>query len=1173
MFKRAVNIFNGFLRKSIFCGLMIGMYSATGQVPVSLSSRTSDNTQKDKTIEALFSHIEKKYNVSFFYMEQDLMTEKAISIDTSGKELSTVLEEITKQTGLEFQVSLPNISVRKKSGDAAQIQHVLVKVTDQRNIPIPGAYLLVDGKVKGITDTDGIYRLKLSAEDSLLEVRSLGFVSSLKPVLGMSNLTFFLKEEVKNLDEVVVTAFGIPQKEKALGYSVERITTKQIDNTVYPNLTTALSGKFSGLQVVQGGSGSHGSNEVVIRGYNSIKGVNSPLYILNGIPINSLSQSTLELSGGVDYGTPIQLLNLQDIESISVLKGANAAALYGTRAANGVILINTKSPSTGKLSATFSMSGAVSSPLVLPAYQSTYGRGNLGKHSYTSDGKIQPYMVESWGPAYDTRKYTQWDGAETAYRNFGDHNSFWQQGIRGSSTLQLSGGRDNWMNFASVSYESQEGVQPNNTAQSLFLNWHTLYKFSEKLKLEVQGIYGNLSENNRPNLSASPDNPMYALSLLPTSISIKSLEQYEDSKGYPRLWDESNVAAGQISYNQNPYWSVYKNNNHDSQHKLFGFAKLFYNPNKWLSVKGTIGTDFNKVTQYLHTALNTAYKVSSASNGESSSMTDVVVKENSYSLLATADKDFMDRLTGSFSVGTSLMNYMREGSSINTASTVSGSNELGSEPYAAQEIFEHKQIQSVYAFGRVSWDNILFLDLTGRNDWSSTLPASNRSFFYPSISGSWLVAETFGINNHFLNYLKLRSSWAKAGNDAPPYRLELIYNTGPGHLGQPYGYYSPREPNYDLKPEITTSVEFGGDVGLFNNRVQASFTYYHSITGNQIVATPVAPSYGFIEKNINAGEVQNRGIELNLHWDLLKRKEIQWDWTFNFNANRSKVLSLAKNVESIQLTNIEGLSVETRVGEPYGQIVGNAYLRDEEGNIVVMGDGPNKGLPVMSEEKQVLGNYAPDWTGSLATNFKLGNFDISCLLDTRMGGEIFSFTNMLLSGNGKGEWTEKGRERWYESENMRKELGYTSSEWNPVGGHLVEGVLAYQNPNYDSEIGNESPYIFTKEANGQYVDPQRYWSTISARGGRAIHEAFVYDASFIRIKELSVGYTFSNKRLERTNLDYLRISLVASNLQYLYRKAPGIDPDAVLKFENAIGIERYSHPTARSVGVSITGKF
>ena len=1022
---------------------------------------------------------------------------------------------------------------------AAQDRTVTGTVSDaETGDPLPGATVRVLGTTRGVaTGPAGTYRLDVPAGADSLAVSYIGYVRQLVAIDGRSTVDVALAPEVVAGDGVVVTALGIEREQRTIGYSVQEVEARELTEVPDANLVNALQGKLAGVQITQSGTGAGGSSRVTIRGNRFIGDFgNQPLYVVDGLPINGGNAQPVGAFGGIDYGGGAADIDPNDVESVTILRGANAAALYGALAANGAILLTTRKGSE-RTAASFSSTTTAGTPLVLPDLQNAFGRGSsgtfCGRASCDEAGEIPGDI--SWGAPLDGQSVPTWTGDAIAYApqpgNVGD---FYDTSFSTVNSLSLSTGGQRATARFSLSNLQSDGLLPGNTLDRTNLGLRASATPLDRLTVDGSASYVAESGFNRPSLTKNPDNVVYNTVHFPRNLRLSDLETFRTSDGFPRIWTEAS------SFRQNPYWTVNLNTNEDERDRLIGLLRVQYELADWLSAFVRGGTDYSEVRREIRVATNTSYKPGGLGEYR---VERSQVQQTNYDALATAKGTLADvpggALGGQLSVGANLrtlrsesLGHFGRGFAVPDLFTVS--NLVAPEPLYGVSA---KEVRSVYALAQLSYGGTLFLDVTGRNDWSSSLPQGTNSYFYPSVTGSLFWSDLLGVEA--ISYGKLRGSWARVGNDTDPYRTGFAYTLGVGHAGQPFGSLPIVLPLVDLKPQITNSFEGGLDLAFGDDRVTTSLTGYWTDTANQILRLPISASTGYREGFVNAGSIQNWGVEALVGAALVRDLGgFGWDISLNWAANRSEVAALTDDVSTYTLSSELGLSIVAEEGEPFGQIRGSAFLRDPEGRRVIGADG----LPVRAEGESVLGNFQPDWIGGVSNTLRFGTLSLRTLLDIRLGGDVYSLTNATAAEQGTAAFTVPGREAWYAG----------------TGGYVADGAV---------NVGTDDAPVW--EENTQAVDPQAYWTSVGGEDGVA--EAFVYDGSFVKLREVALTLRLPSALLDRVRMRRATVSLVGRNLAILHKNTPGFDPESSYNTTlTAQGREAFAFPPTRTVGLGLT---
>jgi TonB-linked SusC/RagA family outer membrane protein len=1019
---------------------------------------------------------------------------------------------------------------------AGTVQGTVVDATTGRGLA--GVQISVAGtNVRGGTNTEGEYRLSgVPAGTRTVTATRVGYTTGTQTVTlaagGAATANFRLATSAVELEGLVVTALGITRQERSIGTAVQQVTAEELTTAREVNIVNALSGKVSGVTVTNAGP-QGGSSRIVIRGASSIAGNNQPLFIVDGIPIDN-SAPRLGGFGGVDYGNAAQDINPNDIASISVLKGPNAAALYGSRAANGAIVITTKSgKGSGDLGITASQNVTFENPLRLPNYQNEFGQGSGGKFDYVDGnyGGVNDGTDESWGPRLDGRLIRQFfSNGEPAPWVASPNNvrDFFETGRTLNTNVSLATSSDKANVRLSLSRMDQDGMYPGFGLERTTIALNGGSNLTNRLSASAAVQYIASDGNNRPGVGYDGDNPMLQFVWFGRQVDVAQLrEMYFANPNQMSNWN--------YSYHSNPYWIALANSNFDSRDRIIGNVSGTFKVTDWLSATGRSGTDWYEDSRKRTYAAGT---IGLDYVGDNGAFVDnqQFFQETNTEFLLSANPELSSDWSVNANVGGNRRDYTRRFNNafvrnLSAPGVFSLSN--AADPPVVTDYRENKQVNSLFGQAQLGFRDFLFLEATGRNDWSSTLPDDNNSYFYPSVSASFIFTDALSsMVPSAMSFGKLRASWARVGNDADPYQLTSVYTPDQPFNGVPRFAVNNVIPNAGLKPENTESWEIGTEMRFLNDRLTLDGTYYNSATTNQILAVDISPTTGFTRKVLNAGEVSNKGVELLASAIPIRLNNgFEWEITGNFAKNNSEVTELFGDVQSIVLGNYWSLTVEARKGEPYGALYGFGYQRDPNGNIIVSG---TTGRPLRSTDKRVLGNYNPDWVGGLNNRFSFGGLDFSFLIDTKQGGELFSVTNMFGRYAGILAETVEGR-------------GYDGAD-----SLLVQGVVR-------KVSGSDTTYV----PNTTKTTAERY-----NHGLYGLHEAHVFDASFVKLREVKLGYNLPTSLTQRVKVSGINLSLVGRNL-WLKTNAPHIDPETAFDASNAQGLEFGQFPSARSVGFNV----
>ncbi len=1061
---------------------------------------------------------------------------------------------------------------------------------------IPGVSVLAKGTQVGtVTDLNGKYSLNVPANAKVLQFSFVGMQTVEVTIGNQTVIDVQMKPTMTAIEGVVVTALGISREKKSLGYAVQDVKGDELTQARQPNMINALSGRIAGLQVTSSSGNIGGSSRVLIRGVNSMTGNNNPLYVIDGVPIDNSdfnSYNTARGAGGYDYGNMAQDINGDDVESVSVLKGPSAAALYGARAANGVILITTKKGKSGKgkgIGVSLNSGVTLENVAYLPKYQNLYGGGTTFDGPGTSNGFLVQeingieYLLpdyatdESWGPKYDPniqylpywslydwealgKPTTNPDGTpyklETApwVAPAHDVKDFFETQVGWTNNVALTSANENGAFRLSYTNLTSNGYMPNSKLNRNTINFNGNSKFGKKLEAFTSINYIKTYALGRPATGYDDNNVMQKFNQWgQRQLDMEKMKNYMNPDGTMRTWNRRAWDDPLPNYSDNYYWTRYMNYTQDWRDRYYGNVGLTYQILDWLKVTGKYNLD-------TYTFRNKE-RVAIGSQALPYYLEDVrQVTETNAEFLFEAEKRWED-FSGKLTFGGNRMHRQYE---LNGGETQGGLvirnfysllNSL-SNPLVHDQTSE-KAINSLYGSLNLGYKGFLFLDATLRNDWSSTLPKNSWSYLYPSATLSYVLTEMPSMDGKadWLDLAKLRLGIAKVGSDTDPYRLITLYDNFQ-NFGSDIRYSLPGTlNNSELKPESTLGWEVGTELRFFKNRVGLDVTYYYKKTTDQIFNVPISAASGFVSAMINAGTITNRGIELQLSLTPVKYRDFQWDMLVNFGANKNKVEELAEGVESLRLGNGPfNISIEARVGEAYGQLVGTDFVYDAQGNKVV--DKTGRYLKTTSVKS--LGSVLPDWNAGITNTFKYKGFDFSALIDIQHGGKLFSTTYMWGIYSGILEETALTNAN---GKNVRDDVA-------DGGGVLNDGV--YGKLNADGTV----TYI---DKDGNVVDnPVKNETYISAIRWAADHYSRpaaqnVFDASYIKLREVRLGYTIPAKYTGP--IQNLRVSLYGRNLAIWGRDCKHIDPENTTSAGNIQGIEGGQLPSLRSFGVNLSCNF
>lgn len=1026
---------------------------------------------------------------------------------------------------------------------------------------VPGAVVTVKGSSKGTqTDADGKYSISAKANDTL-HFSYIGYTGVDIAVNDTRVINVALESSESRLQEVVVTALGISREKRSLGYAVQELKSRDITEARETNLVNALSGKIAGVNITNS-QGNLGSSRIVIRGETSIAGNNQPLFVLDGIPIDN-SQLGVGIATARDFPNAISDLNPDDIESISVLKGPNAAALYGSRAANGVLVLKTKTGRGAKgLGITVNSSATMQTLLTLPKYQNAYGQGSGGQFDYV-DGKgggINDGVDESWGPALDGRLIRQFfsNGQPAPWVAHPDNvRDFYETGYTLNNGLSVAGTNDKLDYRFSYNNAKQTGLLPNTGITRNTFTFNSTYRIAPKLTLSTYGSYIRGNADNLPGVDGKRANSVTLQFIwFGRQVDTRLLRNYKDASGNDYNWNHS--------YYSNPYWIQYENTVAQNRNRFFGNARLSYQVLDWLTANLRVGTD--------HYNDRRRYKVAYGSNGTPyGSYTEdaYAVTETNSEFTLNANKklssDFnLDVLAGGNVRTNQLENNYQQAPRLAVKDVYTLNNSR--DPVISTNYFSKLRVYSLFSSAQLGFRDYAFLNLTARNDWSSTLPKGNNSYFYPSVNASLVLSEALHIQSNVLSLLKIRGGWAQVGKDTDPYQLINTYPFNQPFDNNPLLTVSDKFLKDDLKPEITTATEVGAEIGLFKDRARLDVTYYNSNSSNQILLADVSPTTGYLKKLLNAGKINNHGIEVTLGLTPVSTASgFRWDVNVNYSRNVSKVVELDKDgfLNDYVLGSSGNIQVLASKGQRYGALFGKAFLRNDQGQIVVNADGS----PAIDPNKKILGYYTPKWIGSINNVLSYKGISISFLIDTKQGGSIWSGTNYtgiytgVLAESLPGRDAEHGGLPYYYPGNDKKATPVQLADHNtgaPGGATVYHDGMIFNGTTADGK------------QNTTILPAQSYYKAVY---NSSLNESSVYDASFIKLREVRIGYTFPHEWLRGLRFQDLNITLTGRNLWIIDKKVPNIDPETAFNTGNGQGLETLQIPTARSFGINLRASF
>ena len=1041
------------------------------------------------------------------------------------------------------------------------------KVVDQNNDPIPYVKVKVLGSNQGTTSNEkGEFSIDVSPVDSI-KFSALYFEPKTILVSDRSDWNITLESGVDELDEVVITALGLKRNKRDLGYAVQTLEGKELTEVRQPNLVNALAGRIAGVQTTNGSSGVGSSSRIVIRGETSLSGNNQPLFVVDGVPVSNefVANNTENLETGfheVDYGNGMGNFSADDIESISVLKGPSAAALYGTRAAGGVVIIETKEgEKTDGIGISVNSSVTMEQIAFLPEFQNTYGQGSGGVFAYedglgggTGDGGLVSFGPQMNGqliPQYDGPSFDQNGnpvrGGDVIARqgnpidptpwsaNPDNIRDFFETGVTSQQNIAFSGANDDGSFRLSYTRMDHEGSIPNSDFRRNNLSFTGTYNLSSRLSVRAFGTFINTNSDHRPGLGYGSENVMYSFLWMGRQVNLDASENY---------WQAGQEGFQQFNYNtqwlDNPYFNVYENRNGFNKNRLLGNAVLSYKVTENINLRFRSGVDTYSDLRTSRRAFSTQRFPNGAYRED-----DVDFTELNTDVLLSYDKRFNEKWSYNAAIGANNFTQQTRYKSLTAGQlSVPGIYNFENSKIAleASQFNAQKQINSVYGLTGVGYDRFLFLDVTLRNDWSTTLPVENNSFAYYSVNGAFVFSEKLDLPT-WMNYGKLRLSSSSVGADTDPFQLRNTYQFNQNYGSNPLLTNNGTLLNENLRPERINSLETGIELYFFEERLGLDVTVYQNTAKNQIISLPTSSASGYSGQVINGGAIQSRGIEIMLTAEIIDKEDFNWRSFVNFSRGASYVEELPEGIDQYTTgyarlyTTAENTIfyiANAQEGGRIGDMYGTGFQETEDGR-VIYGDN---GLPLRDNELRYLGNYNPDFILGFGNSIEYKGFALNVLLDWRQGGTIVSRTRAVGSTSGVLAETIDGRE----------------------DGIIGDGVV---------NVGTDANPIY--EENTTSVSAAEYYNQFY---NRANEESSTYDASYVKIRQIGLSYTFPDKWTEKMGVQEFKIGLIARNL-FTWTENPHFDPElsAMQGTSLVYGVEDLSYPSTRSYGVNIQFNF
>ncbi len=1018
--------------------------------------------------------------------------------------------------------------------------------------PLPGVNVILKGTTNGTSsDSKGSFTLSVPESGGTLLFSFIGFQTQEVEIGTRTTIDVSMALDAKQLSEVVVTALGIEKRKDALGYSVQDINGDQLVEARAANVVNGLTGKIAGVRISPNAGPGSGST-VQIRGQSSLGGNNQPLYVVDGVPLEQRSGNT---AADKQFGGGISEISPDNIKEISVLKGPSATALYGSRGQNGVILVTTKNGSGTKgIGVEINSNIMFERPAVKPNFQDIYGGGN-GYRTWYNDGwsrsfAADPLQVsqfrdaygtgaplsgtagtdESWGAPLDGRLVRHWwSGTEVAPLTPAPNNweDYWETGSTITNNVAITGAGEKGSFRLSVGRMDQEGIMYNNDYWRNNLKLNTIYDFTDKISATISAEYIKSGSDNR----TYTEGQQFIWAHRQTDwAKLKNYNDYTDIHVQPAT--DTDPPNWQHTFFTNPFFIQDELQYSNEKDRMVGNVSINYQVLPSLGFMLRTGTDF-----WIDTRINRInFERVRNGNRTPGRYSEEVLRsqETNTDFMVTFNKELSSQFSLNAMAGALVRtNYYKRNFARVDQLVVDGVYNLSNSIPSLNTIesrIEEKESQSVYGSATLAYRDALFLEMTARNDWSSTLPSSNWSYFYPSVGVSAIFTELFDIQSTVLSFGKVRASWAQVGNDTNPYALQQVFNSAGSWNGSvPEFTESPVINNNTLKPEQTTGIELGLDARFFGGRIGLELTYYDQATKDQILSVDISNASGYRQRILNAGEITNKGVEIMLIGTPMKLGAFEWEVAFNFARNRNKVVELGEGLTTYTLASTRGLSSLASVNQPYGALFGIGFEKAPDGQTIF-----RDGLPVVATTSRVLGNIQPDWTGGMLNTFSYKGIILTALIDVRAGGDVYD------EGTGTGRWTGQ-----YEETAIGREEG--------VIGLGVKNTGTSDAPTFvpnDIIVPGKSLYDFN--------NPRRF------------HESAIFDGSYVKLREMSIGYQIPQAFLKKIFFKTAKVSLVGRNLAILFKNTPHVDPEFDRFGGNQQGFGYGELPTTRSMGFNIS---
>ena len=1120
----------------LFQGLFLNMLLANpgrAQKNVSVREVKVELNSGDMTVNDIFNQIEEKSDFRFAIDKSDLASElkQVVNIDAGKNAVSDILLQVSKDSKTKFRQINNNITVSRLGLEDTEVittvkqeRTVTGTVTDEDNQGIPGVNVVLKGTTFGsVTDNDGNYVISLPEEGGTLMFSFIGMSTQEVLVGSRSLIDIVLMQDATQMSEIIVSSLGIERDKKSLGYFAQEIKGDKIVAARETNFLNNISGRVAGVDIQKTGNGPGGTTGILIRGgggfLTGAPGKNQPLFVVDGIPIDNYQTATSTNEyGATDNGNGAQHINPDDIETMTILKGPEAAALYGSRGMTGVVLITTKKGTQGKgLGVSYSGSFTFESPLVMPDMQNEYAQGANGVYDVVSTG--------SWGPKISGQTVTDWTGSDNPLTaDADDLENYLQTGSNFTNSINVTGGNDKATFRLGYTNLDSKGLIPNSTLKRNMITVRSTAQLTEKFKADAKISYNNEKVANRPETSGSINNIFAGYITRPRNVQFQHLNPWMDDNGSMVNWSP-------ISFNtrRNPHWVANEDSNEDNTDRIFTMIKLDYTFAPWLKAFARYGSDFRSAQREDTKAYGVYDELGSQTrnNGSNYFASNTRSTETNIDFLLTASKTYGDLNIALNFGGNSRHNTFFETAGSTGQLDLPGVYNLSFGSFnRPQSNKAESRIRSLYGFANFGFKDYLFLDLTYRNDWSSNLSEDVWSFSYPSASLSFVLSDAVVLPS-VISFAKLRGAVSQGASDLDAYQLSPTYSIGRGFLNvistsTPSILFDPQ-----IKPEFVTSNEFGLDLNLLNNRIGIELAAYSKVITDQIIQLPVPGATGYQFKMINAGEVESKGFELMVSASPVKTSDFQWNIMINYATNEMVVNKLDDGIERLLLQGDESsraIRIVADEGEPFGNIYGRDFQRDDNGNIVV----DDAGIPLKAAEKNsFMGNIQQDFTMGFINDFTYRGINFGFLIDWKQGGQFYSQSSAFMHSAGTHQGTVAYRE----------------------GGLLVDGVTADGSTNTNT------------------ITSQQYWQAVA--GAEPVVSEFMMDATSIRLREAYISYTLPQSLVSGTPFNNVSIGITGRNLLLIKSEVPGIDPETSFSVSNARGWENGAFPSTKVYGFNI----